>query len=171
MRNACPARFFVFKVLFFKILPPDISCFGATCGSHEQKCFSLGNFDISVPTSMMTVCASDTPKPSTKLKSTPLIRFTLALAGSARECCRISCAFSGALLRQAQYRSCCVYSASSLEWAPTPQLPSPVGSMHTSDRSPRHRLQAAGCKNHTTPGIASERIDVLKQSLALYDFY
>jgi len=74
IRKACPARFFVFKVVFFKTLPPDISCLGAT-PSHEQKCFSVGNLVMSVPHSMITVCASETPKPSTRLMSTPLTRF------------------------------------------------------------------------------------------------
>ena len=74
MRKACPARFFVFKVLFFNTFAPEISCLGAR-PSQEQKCFSLGNLLISVPTSMSTVWARDTPNPSTTLKSTPLSRF------------------------------------------------------------------------------------------------
>lgn len=37
MRNACPARFFVFKVLFFNTFPPEISCFGAR-PNHGQIC-------------------------------------------------------------------------------------------------------------------------------------
>jgi hypothetical protein len=84
--NACPARFLVFKVLFFNTFPPEISCLGAS-PSHEQKCFSLGNFPISVPTSMITVCASETPKPSTKLISTLQVK-----------CWRISPTFFGAFL-------------------------------------------------------------------------
>ncbi len=75
MRKAWPAlASFVFNVLFFSTFPPEISCFGAS-PSHEQKCFSLGNLLISVPTSMITVCASETPNPSTTLRSTPLILF------------------------------------------------------------------------------------------------
>ena len=49
--EASPARFFVFKVLFFNTLPPEISCLGAS-PNHEQKCFSVGNFSsTSLPTS------------------------------------------------------------------------------------------------------------------------
>lgn len=61
MRKACPARLCVLSVRFLSVFPPEISCFGAS-PNHEQKCFSVGNFVISVPTSMMTVCASDTSK-------------------------------------------------------------------------------------------------------------
>ncbi len=89
MRNACPARFLVFSVLLFNTLPPEISCLGAN-PSHELKCFSVGNFSPTLlPTSIVTVCASDTPIPSTRLKSTPLIRY---------KCSRISLAAFGAFL-------------------------------------------------------------------------
>lgn len=57
MRNACPARFFVLRVLLFNTLPPEISCLGAR-PSHELKCFSVGNFSPTLlPTSRVTVCA------------------------------------------------------------------------------------------------------------------
>lgn len=43
MRNACPARFLVLRVLLFSTLAPEISCLGAR-PNHEQKCFWEGEF-------------------------------------------------------------------------------------------------------------------------------
>ena len=54
----------VMIVWFFSILPPDISCFGAN-PSHEQKCFSLGNLLISVPTLITILCAREALIPCT----------------------------------------------------------------------------------------------------------
>ena len=74
IRKACPARFFVLRVLLFNTLPPDILCFGAN-PNQEQKCLSVGNLLMSVTYSRITVCTSETPMPSTRLMSTRLMRF------------------------------------------------------------------------------------------------
>ena len=48
--------------------------FGAN-PNHVPKCFSVGNFIISIPRSKITIWASETPLPSTRLMSTPKICF------------------------------------------------------------------------------------------------
>ncbi len=72
MRRICPTRFLVFCVAFFSTLPPEISCLGAN-PNHRLKCLSVANFSPTLlPTSIVTICDSETPSPSTRVKSTPL---------------------------------------------------------------------------------------------------
>ncbi len=70
--------------------PPEISFFGAKL-NHEQKCFSSGNFDMSVPISEAIVWASETLMPSIAARSTPQMRF---------KCERSSCSDFGAFLER-----------------------------------------------------------------------
>jgi hypothetical protein len=67
-------RFFVFKVLLFSTLPPEISCFGPN-PSQKQNCLSVLNLLILVPHFRITVCARETPMSSTRQRSAPPMRF------------------------------------------------------------------------------------------------
>ena len=59
-------------------LPPVTRLFGLS-PSQDAKCLALGHFVISVPISLSTLSAVKPSTPSMRVRSTPVIRYKLAL--------------------------------------------------------------------------------------------